>query len=171
MKPLKTKTCSRQCGFVYRERGHRDRGRPWLASVEYPARDLANNRAWRGVEASYPSKHKRVRRHRGKPDHCTRCGTNDPAVYYEWANLTGDYDDIWDYDPMCKPCHRAFDGERGLHPVGELVPNAELTADIVRQARKRNAAGEAQAALAREFGVAKATMRHAIVGLTWKHVS
>jgi hypothetical protein len=170
VKHTKTKTCSKACGFVFRQRGHEERGRPWLASMQYPARDLENNQAWRGVEASYSSKHRRVYNHRGKPDHCSRCGRTDPHRY-EWANLTGDYDDINDYAMMCKPCHRAFDQERGLHPVGELLSFAKLTADIVRQTRTRHAAGETYAALAREFGVTPGALRNAAVGINWKHVA
>ena len=171
VKHSKVETCSKECGFAYRQRGHEERGRPWLDSVQYPARDLENNQAWRGTEASYGSKHKRIYNHRGKPDHCTRCGRNDPGTRYEWANLTGDYDDINDFAMMCKPCHHAYDQERGLHPVGEELPFAKLTADIVRQARARRAAGERIADLAREFRVTPGAMRNAIVGINWKHVA
>lgn len=53
---------------------------------------------------------------------------------------------------------------------GQAHPFAKLTEDIVRECRRRHEAGESQRALAREFGVAKPTMQHALTGLTWRHV-
>lgn len=47
---------------------------------------------------------------------------------------------------------------------------ARLTADAVRSARARHAAGETQSALARELGVSTGAMRAAIVRRTWRHV-
>jgi hypothetical protein len=31
---------------------------------------------------------------------------------YEWANLTGRYDDVKDYARMCISCHRKYDKKR-----------------------------------------------------------
>ena len=67
---------------------------------------------WRGDQASYLAFHKRVERARGKPQHCKRCGMSDPDRKYQWANLTGNYADIWDYERMCVPCHVTFDNAR-----------------------------------------------------------
>jgi hypothetical protein len=52
-----------------------------------------------------------VYRERGKAAECI-WGCQAPC--YEWANLTGDYLDVWDYAPMCKPCHKRFDGAAGM---------------------------------------------------------
>lgn len=51
--------------------------------------------------------HEAVRRQFGKATGftCVECGT--PA--HEWANQNGDYDDIYDFEPMCRSCHRTFD--------------------------------------------------------------
>ena len=68
------------------------------------------NHMWKGNEASYFSFHKRVRRLRGEPLHCEVCGTDNPDRTYEWANLTGRYEDPADYKRMCKSCHCKFDG-------------------------------------------------------------
>ena len=67
---------------------------------------------WRGDEASYSVKHRRVYYHRGQPQHCEECGRTDDGVAYDWANLTGNYGDITDYRRMCRPCHRRFDYAR-----------------------------------------------------------
>jgi hypothetical protein len=58
----------------------------------------------------------------------------------------------------------------GTHRTGERSPNAVLTADAVRAARVRHAAGETFTALGREYGVSRTAMRNAIVGRTWADV-
>lgn len=63
------------------------------------------------------------------------------------------------------------DKERhGRRPVGAAVYGSRLTADKVREARIRFAAGERCTDLAKEFGVAKVSMFRALHGLTWKHL-
>lgn len=121
---------------------------------------------WKGDEAGYDAMHRRVYRARGKASHCSRCGIADPAVKYEWANLTGNYADIWDFEPMCISCHRAYDTKRGSEHH-----NAKLTEDIVRELRIRSLAGEPTQRLATEFGVADVTADRAIKRITWKHVA
>ena len=70
------------------------------------------NATWRGDQAGYQALHLRVESARGKPSHCERCGTSDLSTRYEWANLTGNYTDVTDYERMCVTCHRRFDAER-----------------------------------------------------------
>lgn len=65
-----------------------------------------------GAEPGYRALHDRVRRLRGTPSRCEQCATADPSKRYEWANLTGNYADPWDYERMCKPCHARFDTHR-----------------------------------------------------------
>lgn len=67
------------------------------------------NHMWRGETAQYQALHLRVEATRGKPSECSRCGTTDPHLRYEWANLTGRYDDTADYERMCVSCHRRYD--------------------------------------------------------------
>lgn len=69
---------------------------------------------WRGKEISYKNAHKRVFRARGKASFCEVCGKDEPGKY-EWANLSGNYHDVWDYQSMCVPCHRKFDSERRMN--------------------------------------------------------
>lgn len=75
------------------------------------------NAVWRGDTAGYQALHLRVQNERGKPSRCEQCGTTDPTVRYEWANLTGHYEDTSDYARLCVPCHRAFDAQRRREEV------------------------------------------------------
>lgn len=65
-----------------------------------------NNSSWRGEDAGYVSKHARVYRLRGK---AISCVWGCIHARYEWANLTGNYDDTEDYASMCSECHSRFD--------------------------------------------------------------
>jgi hypothetical protein len=123
---------------------------------------------WKGDEAGYHPMHARVYRARGKADHCSQCGRGDDGVLYDWANLTGKYEDIWDYAPMCRSCHAAYDAP--LKARGSANRNAKLTEEIVLTARRRYDAGESTYALAREYDVSGVAMAHAVFGRTWKHV-
>jgi hypothetical protein len=70
-----------------------------------------NNSSWKGNKATYSALHHRVEVARGKPHYCSVCGTMDASVY-EWANLTGKYEDVMDYARMCRKCHRKYDKNR-----------------------------------------------------------
>ena len=69
------------------------------------------NHMWKGDGAGYKAMHLRVYSERGAPACCTKCGTRE-ASRYEWANLTGNYQDVNDYQRMCVACHRQFDAAR-----------------------------------------------------------
>jgi hypothetical protein len=58
----------------------------------------------------------------------------------------------------------------GTRVIGEMVRNSVLTAGDVVAIRRRHAAGERQNAMAREFGVSKATICRAVKGRSWAHV-
>lgn len=70
-----------------------------------------SNHSWKGNKATYAAFHYRVEAVRGKPHYCSACGTLN-ATRYEWANLTGKYEDLNDYARMCIKCHRAYDKKR-----------------------------------------------------------
>lgn len=68
--------------------------------------------AWEGSAAEYSKLHRKVEKVRGKPQCCWICGATDPCFIYEWANLTGKYEDIQDYKRLCRSCHQKFDQAR-----------------------------------------------------------
>ena len=70
------------------------------------------NTGWKGRHASVVNKHKRLYRAFGQPSKCNVCGTEDESKTYDWANLTGDYDDPKDFERMCRSCHRKYDNAR-----------------------------------------------------------
>jgi len=70
----------------------------------------SKNSTWKGDAAGYQALHLRVSRLLGNPTRCDVCGTTDPTVSYDWANLSGRYYDIRDYLRMCRSCHWKRDG-------------------------------------------------------------
>jgi len=68
-----------------------------------------NNDSWKGADVGYAAFHKRMESLMGKPQKCEVCGTVDTNKTYDWANLTGRYDDPGDYKRMCRSCHWKHD--------------------------------------------------------------
>ncbi len=56
----------------------------------------------------YAQAHRRVYSARGRPSPCSVCGTT--AGKLEWANRTGNYLDVQDYDALCTRHHAISDG-------------------------------------------------------------
>src|SRR5262245_38684751 len=91
----------------------------WLALVRFkiPRHKAAprnqkgeNNNNWLGQSTDCKrTYHRRLEALYGKPKRCDRCGTEDPKCIYDWANLTGNYNDLTDYMRMCRSCHRKHD--------------------------------------------------------------
>jgi hypothetical protein len=67
------------------------------------------NHSWKGDGAGKQAFHRRLYARFGKPCACQVCGTKDPAKSYDYANLTGHYEDLADYAPMCRSCHWRYD--------------------------------------------------------------
>ncbi len=67
------------------------------------------NSSWKGKEASYAAKHYRIYKLLGMPRKCEICGIAEKNKRYEWANLTGKFDEPKDYKRMCKKCHHNYD--------------------------------------------------------------
>jgi hypothetical protein len=133
------------------------------------------NHLWRGDEAGYFSMHTRVYRVRGKADHCEQCGLNDPDRVYHWANLTGNYADVLDYEMMCVSCHRKYDGAiapgtNGIAPKGEQHGAHKLTEVTAREAYRRVIAGETRTAVARDLGMSITVISDLVLGKIWKHL-
>lgn len=70
------------------------------------------NHMWKGDKAGYASLHRRVENLKGRPDYCVTCKTTDETKRYEWACINGHYEDIEDYQRMCKSCHMKYDKSR-----------------------------------------------------------
>lgn len=68
-------------------------------------------------DPAYARAHNAVRKARGAASECSRCGTTDPDKIYEWANLTGNYADVMDYERMCRSCHRQYDKSRRVFEI------------------------------------------------------
>jgi len=64
---------------------------------------------WKGDAAGYSALHRRVEAVRGKPSSCEKCGATDNL---HWANMTGDYKDVYDYKRLCPLCHKRYDTAR-----------------------------------------------------------
>ncbi len=67
---------------------------------------------WKGDNVAYITFHARVWKAKGKADFCEVCGLSDKRRRYNWANLTGKYNNINDYKKMCVPCHSVYDRKR-----------------------------------------------------------
>lgn len=58
--------------------------------------------------------HARIRKLKGSPKKCEVCGEDGLKKWYDWANITGDYDNPEDYKRMCRKCHRKHDKDRPM---------------------------------------------------------
>lgn len=84
-----------------------------------------------------------------------------------------------DNPPCCNPAHLLVGTQAdnmadrmtaGKYQRGSTHYAAKLTEDSVREIRRRWAAGETQADLAREFGIKQGTISNVVRGYSWKHV-
>lgn len=81
-----------------------------------------DNHMWKGDDAGYQALHLRVEQARGKPQECARCGCADDGARYEWANVSGNYGDVNDYERMCVSCHRSYDAARRREIGRSTIP-------------------------------------------------
>ena len=69
----------------------------------------ANSHKWKGDFAGYAAMHYWIKRIKGKPKKCEKCGSTEKKKY-EWANVDHKYRrKIEDYFRACTSCHRKFD--------------------------------------------------------------
>lgn len=92
------KYCSRWCYFKYRT----------VFNVSKISHLLKGKLHWnyKGNSAKYSAFHLRVQQIRGKATICKNCGSKH---FVEWANLTGKYEDVYDYKEFCRKCHHKYD--------------------------------------------------------------
>lgn len=69
----------------------------------------ARHYRWGGTNIKYHGFHRRVHRLFGMPRCCDACQTRDETVWYDWANINGNYANPLDYERLCRSCHRRFD--------------------------------------------------------------
>jgi len=67
----------------------------------------AKNKNWKGDNAGYAALHRRL--YHSQPKCCEICGTTNEKKRYEWANISGKFNDPSDYKRMCKSCHSRHD--------------------------------------------------------------
>ena len=67
-----------------------------------------NNASWKGDAAGKQAFHRRLYALHGKPTCCLVCGTVS-AKAYDYANISGRYEDLDDYVPLCRSCHWRYD--------------------------------------------------------------
>jgi hypothetical protein len=63
-----------------------------------------------GTITEYKRYHMRVTRKRGK---ASKCMNGCISSMYHWANISGKFEDINDYQEMCPKCHNKFDRKWG----------------------------------------------------------
>lgn len=88
-----------------------------------------HNDSWKGDHATYSAFHARVYAARGAPSLCQHCARTEGR--FEWANVSGSYEDISDYIRLCCSCHRKFDAAR-------RAKSKVLTSAHVRRKAARN---------------------------------
>lgn len=66
---------------------------------------------WKGEKVGYRGLHQWVRRNKGNPRQCSKCGRkslNNRMI--QWANFDGEYHrKLEDFIPLCVSCHKAHD--------------------------------------------------------------
>lgn len=82
-----------------------------------------NNSSWKGDNATYSAFHYRVQSAKGKACMCECCGRSDGLISYDWANKTGNYQDIDDYEMLCRSCHFKKDGHKNNFANSNTKPN------------------------------------------------
>lgn len=88
-------------------------------------------------EVCYASYHRRVYRKKGKATKCEKCHTLD-AKQYEWANVSGRYEDVDDYIQLCVSCHKKFDHKGGTWSFHNLKPKQCLSCSGMFDPRSRS---------------------------------
>lgn len=80
------------------------------------------NHMWKGDGASKCALHRRLYSRFGEPCKCAICGTTE-SKHYDYANLSGQYEDLEDYAPMCRSCHCKYD-DKIANITGDRRENA-----------------------------------------------
>jgi hypothetical protein len=92
------KYCSRICYYKYRINFD-------VSKLSHKLKGIFHW-AYKGDNAGYKALHLRVGEQRGKAKKCLFCGSDK---FVEWASVTRDYKNVFDYISLCRKCHRKFD--------------------------------------------------------------
>lgn len=81
---------------------------------------------WKGDAVGYSALHAWVRRVKGAPCVCERCGTTE-GKRYEWANKSREYRrDLDDWERLCVSCHRKDGNRMGEYPSPKGIPTGRV---------------------------------------------
>lgn len=122
--------CDRSCYAKTRNRelvkfGYKfPKGRPEIPQRLEAMKKLSgeNHYAWKGEKVSYRGLHYWIRRKKGKPTKCSKCGfeSHRPRMI-QWANVDFLYRRrIEDYVALCASCHKLHD--RALKSIQDCEP-------------------------------------------------
>lgn len=108
--------CSKNCVTISVHK--RGKGRGYFQKGHKPFRKFRENHPlWKGVGASYESKHGFVSKNLGKArdKRCFYCGISGKDKRLEWANIDHKYSrNTGDYLPLCCSCHYHWDVSHNL---------------------------------------------------------
>jgi predicted XRE-type DNA-binding protein len=121
------------------------------------------NSYWKGSAVTYKAAHQRVEALRGKPKSCETCGITDPTKRYEWASLTKNYLDPYDYKRLCKTCHVAFD--KLMHS------RRKLSESQVKEIKQQIQAGVKQSMIAATMKISRTVVNHIAKNRIYKEIS
>lgn len=172
--------------------GHSHRGKVVSAQTRErlsASTSRENNGHWRGDEASYRALHSYLSRHFPKTGTCEQCGRSGRGRKTEYSLIHGraytrNRDD---YRELCPRCHKQYDfGGRPIGPDraakmvagrkhrwavrGEDVAGSKLTAAAVVVIRNLYTQGATVSALARDYGVTRASIRDVVRRKSWAHI-
>src|SRR3990167_8294397 len=90
---------------------HKKLKKPWAG--RYIRTEALRNKlaklSFKGDDVGYHAFHYRVYKANGQPKRCDADNCTGISKNFEWANLTGKYNDIHDYKRMCHSCHAKYD--------------------------------------------------------------
>lgn len=77
------------------------------------------NPAWKGENITYSGIHAWIKRCKGQPTICEKCGkTGLKGKKAHWANIDHKYSRVLDdYIRMCVSCHQLYDFEKGFRKL------------------------------------------------------
>ena len=117
--------CSRKCQIKLASKDILEIGKPYRITPERRKKiwektlqglhenSGQKNYKWKGEKVSYRGLHYWVRRKKGNPTKCSKCGreSTKPRII-QWANIDGKYRrNLDDFIALCVSCHKIFDAK------------------------------------------------------------